>query len=222
MRKYLRWLAGAAGILCLSILAGCGAVKFEPQESGIYINGDGSLSAAEIESFDNSTFGGENRYSEEELRAFVEEAVRSYNQEADGRALAYGEELEKDAEPLPITIVTLKVEENVAELVMNYAACEDYLAFNEADDTITGLSIQSAPVAAASGISLDGFTNAKGEAVDTSKARESEKYRVAAIQGNAATSVTVNGKILGVSGAVIKDDHVVLTSAGETSYILFR
>ena len=149
MRKHLRWIAGAVGILCMAFLAGCGKVKFEPQESGLFINGDGSLSAAELESFDNTPFGGEIRYDEGELRSFVEDAVRGYNEEKDGRALAYSEELPEKADPLPIMIESLTVEDNQAVLIIHYAACEDYIAFNAADDSVTSLSIQSAPVAAA-------------------------------------------------------------------------
>ena len=94
------------------------------------------------------------------------------------------------------------------------------MAFNEADPSVTQLSLMSAPAAVAAGVSLDGFVNADGEVVDTSKARESEKYYLATVVGD--TTVTVNGKIVGVSGAEPVDEHTVTIHSDVISYILFR
>ena len=220
MRKFMRRMVLAAGMFGFLLLAGCGSeVKFEPTESSIYVRADGSVISAEITGFDNTSFG-EERYSEEELKAFVEDAVKAYNAGVGSPNLAYSSELEDKNSILPVSIDSLKVEEKEAELVISYASCADYLNFNKADDTVTQLSVTSAPVAVASGISLDGLVNAKGEIVDTSKAKESEKYRVASVAGE--TTVVINGKILGVSGAEILNEHTVKTTYGVMAYILFR
>ena len=219
MRKVLRFAAGAMGSLMLLALAGCGKIKFEPQESGLYIDKNGSVISAEITSFDNSRFA-EARYDAEELKTFVEDAVKAYNSSAGSPALAYAEELEDKKAVLPVAIQSLDVTEKEAMLLMDYVDCETYLKFNETDNTITDLELPSAPAAVASGISLDGFVNAEGEVVDTSKARESEKYKVAVITGE--TMVTVNGRIAGVSGAEILDEHTASAREGVVNYILFR
>ncbi len=220
MRKFMRRMVLAAGMFCVLLLVGCGSeVKFEPTESSIYLRADGSVISAEITGFDNTSFG-EERYSEEELRAFVEDAVKAYNAGVGSPNLAYSSELPDKNSILPVSIDSLKVAEKEAELIISYASCADYLKFNDADDTVTQLSVTSAPVAVASGVSLDGLLNAKGEIVDTSKAKESEKYRVATVTGG--TTVVINGKILGVSGAEILGDHMVRTTAGVTACILFR
>ena len=219
MYNTVRKLA-AAGMCGLLLLAGCGGeVKFEPTESSLYLRGDGSLKGAEITAFDNTTFG-EERYSEEELKVFVEDAVKNYNSEAGSLSMAYSSELEDKNQILPVSIESLTVEENVAELIIDYASCDDYLKFNAADDTITYLSVTSAPVAVAGGVSLDGYVNAKGEPVDTAKARESEKYRLASVNGT--TTVVVNGSIVGVLGAEILDGHTARTTGGTPAYILFK
>ncbi|MCD8124760.1 MAG: hypothetical protein LUE23_06955 [Lachnospiraceae bacterium] len=213
-----RFGRGAAlGLALLLALTGCGSVSFEPEASTLYVTKEGTVTGAEIESFDNSSFT-EARYDETELTEFVEEAVISYNKEACGQEYAYADDTE---ETLSVSVEKLEVADAVATLYLNYATCEDYLAFNETDETVTELSVQTAADAVAAGVSLDGLVDADGAAVDTSKMQESTKYYVVTIAGE--TDLMVDGKIAAVSeGVTVTDKHTVTVSGGETVYIVFK
>lgn len=212
-------LAAVLGALFLGMmLAGCGDVAFEPDASAIYVDKDGSMRSAEIESFDNSAFT-EARYDEAELKAFVEEEVITYNQEKGSPAEAYVSELEEKDAALPVAVEKLEVQDAVAELILDYQSTEDYLAFNEADDTVTALALMTAPAAVGGGVSLDGLQNTKGELVDAAKAKTNEKYLVLTMTGT--TTVVVNGKIAGASGDMeIQDEHTV--NVHGDAVVLFR
>ena len=218
MKKGRRVAALLIGALLLAMTAGCGDVAFEPEASGIYVDRSGAVKSAELESFDNSAFE-EARYDEAELKSFVEEAVIAYNQEKGAAAVAYASELEEKDAVLPVSVEKLEVKDAKAELILDYQSAEDYLVFNEADETITELVVQSAPSAVGAGISLDGLVNTKGETVDASKAKTNEKYTVLTLTGT--TTAVVNGKIAGVSGDVaIQDEHTVSISG--SAVVLFR
>ena len=75
-----RLIAGVfAAVLSLGLTA-CSSVKFEPTETSIFIQKDRKVVSAEIESFDNSAYADSPRYKEDELKAFVEDAVISIQQ----------------------------------------------------------------------------------------------------------------------------------------------
>lgn len=218
MKKGIRMAAVLFGALVLAMMAGCGDVAFEPEASGIYVDRDGAVRSAEIESFDNSAFE-EPRYDEAELKTFVEDSVIAYNQAKGAAAAAYTEELEEKDAVLPVSVEKMEIKEAVAELILDYQTTGDYLAFNEADDTITALEVQTAPSAVGAGVSLDGLVNPKGETVDATKAKTNEKYIVLTITGN--TTAVVNGKIAGASGDItIQDEHTVAVSG--SAVVLFR
>ncbi|MBO6163857.1 MAG: hypothetical protein J6N77_02285 [Lachnospiraceae bacterium] len=218
MKHMNKWGVLILSGMMLSLLAGCGDVAFEPTASGIYADKDGSVKSAEFESFDNSDFP-EERYNADELTAFVEEAVIAYNTEQGAAAEARLPEKADEETTLPVSVEKLEVAEGKAELILAYESTTDYLTFNEADDTITAMAIQTAPAAVGAGVSLDGLSNTKGEMVDATKAKTNEKYFVLTLTGT--TTAVVNGKIAGVSGDVeIVDEHTVNISGD--AVVLFR
>ena len=212
--------AAALAAAVVLFLSGCGDVAFNPKESEIYVSPDGTVVGAEIESFDNSGYS-EERYNADDLKSFVEDAVISYNKEAGAEGVAYAKDRsDKDAE-LPVSIGKLEVSGGTSTLILDYASCDDYLAFNEADDTVKDLSIVSAPQAAGEGISLDGLTDAEGNAADTSEAKSDPDYMLLAICGH--TKVVVNGDVIGVSeGVTIDAEHEVTVASDKIAYVLFR
>ena len=118
-----RLIAGVfAAVLSLGLTA-CSSVKFEPTETSIFIQKDRKVVSAEIESFDNSAYADSPRYKEDELKAFVEDAVITYNSENGGAAKAY---VEEKGEELPVAVESLTVADNTATLLLDFASADDY------------------------------------------------------------------------------------------------
>ena len=93
-------------IFTLLLFTGCG---YDADESTLYILKNGKVVSTDIDTFDSS------EYSEEELKAFVNEAVDAYNEEA-------GEKRVK--------VRKFKAEEGMVKLILGYESVEDYAAFN--------------------------------------------------------------------------------------------
>lgn len=218
--QHLRMRTAALTAAAILFLAGCGDVAFHPAESSIYINPDGTVVGAEVESFDNSGYS-EDRYSADGLQSFIENAVITYNKNAGAEGVAYRKDLSDRKQQLPVSIESLDVGSGKATLILDYASCDDYLSFNEADSTIKDLSVVSAPQAAGEGISLDGLTDAEGKTADTTAAKSDQNYQLLSVCGH--TKVVINGDVIGVSaGASIDSEHEVTVSSDQIAYILFR
>lgn len=142
---YSKGLAGL--ILITAVLGGCGSSGGPSLDStSVYLRQDGSVASAVYEEFDTDS------YSLEELRVFVEDAVRAYNQEAVGAAEAYSDN--KDKIPLDIAISSLAAKNGEAVLKLEYASAEDYIAFNRQDEMLTQLASGTVDGAKAAGIDL--------------------------------------------------------------------
>lgn len=100
----------AAGSLCLT---GCSS-QFEANQNTVRLKKDGTVMAAVIDKLDKSY------YSEEELKATIDEAVAKYNDAAEGQ----------DKEKEAVVVKKYEVKEGKVELYMNYADSSDYQAFN--------------------------------------------------------------------------------------------
>ncbi|MDD6211725.1 MAG: hypothetical protein PUB22_01025 [Clostridiales bacterium] len=204
-----------AGMMLLC--TGCNSVKYEPEVSGVFIRKDGSVKSAEIEPFDNSGFT-EERYKESELKSFVEDAVISYNEENCGQSAAYAKDTKEE---LKVAIEKLEVKSNTATLILDYASCQDYLSFSEADDAIVALSVQTAPEAADENISLDGLVDAEGNAADTSSMESNKKYYVAEVAGT--SEIVVEGKLMAVSsGVTVKDKNTAVIDSEDPVILVFK
>ena len=123
MRAGKKLLAAVVtGILAVSAI-GCGSVKFDPQENSIFVKENRTVVSAEFVSIDNSEFDTP-RYDENEMRTFLEDTVKEYNQETCGEEAAYADDAEGD---LRVSVEEFSVENNVAKAILNYASAEDYL-----------------------------------------------------------------------------------------------
>ena len=98
-------------VLALCVLTGCS--KFSPKETAVSVGKEGTVTAAVIDTLDQSYYDGE------ELKASVEESVAEYNAGA-------GEDT--------ITVEEFEIgEEKDVKLFMEYASYKDYAAFNNVD-----------------------------------------------------------------------------------------
>lgn len=211
--------------LILLVMGGCSKASkstFEPKASGLFVTETGTLSEADIVTYDQSQKG---YYEEGELKAYAEEAVKAYNQEKAGLNMAYAEEAGEE-QTLPIAINQCAIEGGTATLILDYQTKEDYLAFKEKNTvngiTITGLSFSTVEEAAADGsILTQSFIKPDGKAVDIKKVKKKKKAHVLYVEGGA--QIQTEGNILFVSeGVEMIDEYTVKTAEGSTSYIIFN
>ena len=125
----------AAAILLLSLaLNGCGGgngtTAFAPTESSLYVTKEGTVTSADVESYENDY------YSADELKAYAEEMLgvfESGNQSGSS---------EKKAE-----IAECTVKDGTAKLLITFPDAEEYLRFaEEYPDTESGIRIESLDV----------------------------------------------------------------------------
>ncbi|MCJ7836227.1 hypothetical protein MUB23_12615 [Cuneatibacter sp. NSJ-177] len=219
MKAWKKVLSAAiTGIMVLA-LAGCSSVKFEPTESSIFVKKDKTVVSAEMVSVDNSEFDTP-RYDENEMKTFLETAVKEYNKEACGQDFAYAKDTK---EALNISIEEFKVENKVAAARLNYASSEDYLKFNGTEDSgsVKDLIIGTVADGISSGLDFSGMVNADGSAAGVEEIQKNTKYSLVAITGPAR--MMVEGKVRYMSsGVTLADESTVVTSGDETVYIIFK
>lgn len=219
MKAWKKVLSAAiTGIMVLA-LAGCSSVKFEPTESSIFVKKDKTVVSAEMVSVDNSEFDTP-RYDENEMKTFLEAAVKEYNKEACGQDFAYAKDTK---EALNISIEEFKVENKVAAARLNYASSEDYLKFNGTEDSgsVKDLIIGTVADGISSGLDFSGMVNADGSAAGVEEIQKNTKYSLVAITGPAR--MMVEGKVRYMSsGVTLADESTVVTSGDETVYIIFK
>lgn len=211
--------------LMLLVMGGCSKASkstFEPKTSGLFVTQNNTLSEADMITYDQSQKG---YYEEGELKAYVEEAVKAYNQKTASLNMAYAEEAGED-QALPIAISQCTIGGGTATLILDYQSKEDYLAFKEKNTvkgiTVTGLSLCTVEEAAADGsILTQKFTKPDGKAVDIKKVKKKKKAHVLYVEGGA--QIQTEGEILFISeGVEMVDDYTVKTAEGTTSYIIFN
>ena len=197
-----------------AVLSGCGSKnKFKPETSSIYVKKDGTVTSADIEEFVGSN------YSEEELKVYVEDAVKEYNSEHGAAAEAYQADVKKGV-VLPVSVQSLEVKDGEASLFLNYAGCGDYLDFTGTAGMEGGIAeLQKSTVGE---MNLEGnFQNAKGEDVTLDGVAKNSKYHVVKIEG--PVTVQVEGTVKFVSTGVLVDDKKTVTTPAEgISYIVFK
>lgn len=180
------------------MISGCSKKIYKTDESMVYITKENSVVGAIIEKFDKSY------YSNDELKAFVENEIDAYNSEA-------GDEK-------AITITKFEVEDQVATLFMKYKTVEDYTTYND-----TELYSNKVTKAVKDGIAFDGtFIKVSNQTkVKKKEFVKNEKLRVVVLKGQA--KVEVDGKILYVSKNVnVEARDIAVTAADEDNYIIYK
>lgn len=101
------------GMLCLLLafgLAGCSSSKFQPSVSSLYIEKDGSLKQAIVESFEKGY------YSLNEFQGMLEKEIEAQNNR-------YGEE--------KIVVDNLEVKDETLYLLLSFADADTYAAYED-------------------------------------------------------------------------------------------
>ena len=178
---------------------------FEPTASGIYVTRDGGIKSAEITPFDNSGFAQE-RYKEEDLKTFVADSVKEYND-------AKGTEAVK--------IEELSVQDKVAKLILGYESFNYFLDFQGSDFGVKYLTVMSKENAIRNYDLMD-LKDASGAPVDLLVALERDDIKVLIMTGHSL--VTLNGDILYLSqGMTYNDTNSAYCEDDENySFIIFR
>lgn len=106
MKKWIRAVCLLAAVL---MLTACGT-SFDPAATSLYIQKDGKITQAIVESFE------QDYYSLKEFQSMIEKEIDAYNQ-------GFGEER--------ITISRLEVENDALYLLMDYEDADTYSQYNE-------------------------------------------------------------------------------------------
>lgn len=212
-------------ILMISLISGC-ATKF-PDTDTVYIQKNGEISEASVESFDKKY------YSQDELESYIKDEISDYKKKHDDGS---------------VKLTSLKMEDKKAKLMMKYDGYQSYSDFN-GRKLFTGTIVQAIAAGYKFNVNFvqveDG--KIKGESVGTESATESltetstqankavapvnaedvtknEDYKVVVI--NEDTNVEVKGTICYVSanGVTLKDKSTAAVKElnDEVSYIVYK
>lgn len=208
------------GMLCLALclvltaLAGCKSGReFAPTGNSLYVSKDGEFSTAFVEAVDQSY------YTEADMLSFCEAEVKEYNQSKGATAAAYQDDAAED-ETLPVAIQSFTYGEQ-AQLILNYASAEDYLAFNEKDES-SAKSLMYAAAKNTTGLPdmllvsvADSSKVAAGTIIGDSK------LKIVMVEG--ALDVQVQGELVYVSENVtVTGQDTATTGAEGYSYLVFK
>lgn len=212
---------GMAVILAL-LLSGCGkqakAGEWNSGAESIYINRAMGIESSVIYTspVDNDT------YNQDELKAYVEEIVVSYNEENGG---ANESENREDADKLPVALKSCTLDGTTGKLIFEYRDGDNFVSFaretGDKSHTLTGLSVQTVGDALAAGKLLDGsFLTADGQAAASEEVTGQSDQIAVSTAGSAV--ICTEGEILYVTnGVTLRDSHTAVVPDGE-NYVIFQ
>lgn len=207
MRKIKAVLAAALAAGMLTGCAGSGEA-FEPESSSIYISGEGKLSTATIDTFEQKDY-----YKEEGLRAFAEEKVSEFNQE-------YGQEA--------VTLTSCRLEGGRAELVFEYGSPQAMVDFTAAsqdmENQVNSISFGTVTELADQIMGYEGswLKGADKKTVSVEEIAKKGDYQVAVIDSAQPVTIHTEKEIRFVSdNSVLEGSNKVRTSEG-INYIIFK
>lgn len=213
----------AVVVLALGLmLAGCGQKAktgtWNANTNSIYVN-----HAMEVQSALVYTSETENdTYSQDELKAFAEEAVVDYNTANGGAAAAANSE---GAAKLPVALVSCTLEGKTGTLVFAYAGAEDFVKFakehGDNTHTVTALEVKTVADAVAAGDLTDvAFVNPSGKAVSADDVTKQAAYYVVMAEG--AGVIQTEGQIAYTTGGIsLRDSYTAVTPEGR-NFIVFK
>lgn len=208
MRKARLILAAAAAG---ALLTGCSGGKsaFSPEQSCVYVSGDGTLrSALVLES--------EEDFEESELKEFLEGAVSRFNEKSGG-----------DGEEGPVTLASCTADQGVMTAVFEYRDADALVSFRQSDEnednsnTFSNIEVKSAAEAGTAGWLSGEFIKADGSQASGLDAAKEKHAAAVSVQGGGV--LETEGELLYVSsGAQILDSTSVKLPDGETSVVVFK
>lgn len=198
------------------LLSGCSGqsatAAFTPAETSLYITGEGTVTSATVETYENDY------YSADELRAYAEEVLASFNI-PDGSA----------AEPAA-TLRECTMENGTAKLLISFKDAGSYLEFSEQyPDEESSVQIKKLDITTVSDgvtkgyIAGETFTKLSGKEKQTAsdEVMKQSKLHVAAVEGPAL--IQTEGKIQYISsGVTVEGENLVRTPDKGMSYIIFK
>ena len=194
-------LTGLA-VFCTAACTRGPAQAFEPTEDSLYITGSGQVTSAAIETYEKDY------YTEEGLKAFVEENLAAFNQDAASTA--------GDKEKAPAVLNTCTLADGTASLLIDFSSPAAYMEFmaaypdEESGVQVKALSILSMEEAELGDVSLTAAAGKeKGTAVPADQVKKKSKLHVAVVEGPALLET-----LTGENGARTPD--------GGVSYIIFK
>ncbi len=222
--KHVFRLAAAALIASMAfVITGCGlfssSSEFNPSVTSVYIRRDRTVCMAEVVDFDNSKFS-EPRYFESELREFVYDAIRTYNKAQAGLEYVSADETEQQ---LPVALVSLEIQNNVARMFIDFANTTHLLQFYGTTDAVPVRSLIVGTVADGlnSNLKFENMLDKDGASASFGQISDDDDYYLVAVKGDVA--VQTEGDIKYYSKSLTKkDDNTVLTSGSDVNYIIFK
>ena len=122
-------LTGLA-VFCTAACTRGPAQAFEPTEDSLYITGSGQVTSAAIETYEKDY------YTEEGLKAFVEENLAAFNQDAASTA--------GDKEKAPAALNTCTLADGTASLLIDFSSPAAYMEFMAAyPDEESGVQVKA-------------------------------------------------------------------------------
>ncbi|MGL5436807.1 MAG: hypothetical protein ACRDBO_15615 [Lachnospiraceae bacterium] len=215
-KKRAAWLAVALGLM----LTGCGqqakSGEWNSDTGSIYVN-----QAMEIQSSVVFTSQQDNdTYNQDELKAYAEEVVISYNSEHGGAAAAQNSE---GAEKLPVALKSATLNGKTGKLIFEYKDGESLAGFaaETGDSALTVFSVMKVSDTLAAGGLADGtFVNKEGVAVSGEEVAKQSDYKAVTAEG--AAIICTEGEIVYVTeGVTLRDSHTAETPEGK-NYIIFQ
>ena len=159
-------LAGLA-VFCTAACTRGPAQAFEPTEDSLYITGSGQVTSAAIETYEKDY------YTEEGLKAFVEENLAAFNQDAASLA--------GDGEKAPAVLNACTLADGTASLLIDFSSPAAYMEFmaaypdEESGVQVKALSILSMEEAELGDVSLTAAAGKeKGTAVPADQVKKNQ------------------------------------------------
>lgn len=180
-------------VLCVFLLGSCSSYD-DTDTNTVYILDNGKVVSTTVEPFDKDA------YSEKELKSYMKDVIRTYNNENGSGSVKQK---------------SFDIKDDVATLVMQYASADFYEAFDG-----TEIFVGSIAEAVEAGYAFDvQFAEVDGEKVsncDITEIMKDDSYTVVIIKAN--TKVSVEGDICYISTENISDygnDWVVIKNGGD-------
>ena len=195
-------------VFCTAACTRGPAQAFEPTEDSLYITGSGQVTSAAIETY------------EEGLKAFVEENLAAFNQDAASLA--------GDGEKAPAVLNACTLVDGTASLLIDFSSPAAYMEFmaaypdEESGVQVKALSILSMEEAELGDVSLTAAAGKeKGTAVPADQVKKKSKFHVAVVEGPAL--LETDGAIQYISdGVTLTGENGARTPDGGVSYIIFK
>ncbi len=203
-----------------AILTGCAdnAPAFAPAASSLYITGEGKITSATVETYEESY------YTAEELKAYVEDALAEFNAPYATTA-GSGKEAESAAVINECTLAG-----GTAKLLIDFRTPEIYMDYmeqypdEESSIQVTSLDVTTVADGVVKGYLVGTTYTATADGNKTATADDvmkQTKLYVAAVEG--AALVQPDGTIQYISeGVTMAGDNQAQTPEGQMSYIIFK